>query len=324
MHATTGHRKTHQNNAKEPLPGMVSLLLKQPTARTAGVSSSCRGDRGAGLESSEQYTMEMNRRRWLGQVASTSVLAAAGMALPAQAQINSLNEAINKAGRQRMLSQRMAKAWLALGQGIEVKRAEKVLYDSMALFDRQFVELKAYAPTPETKVTYAAQEACWADYKAALVGNVPDRSAAPLLLSLDAKVLKLAHQGTVQLEQFSGRAAGKLVNVAGRQRMLSQRTAKFYLSQRWGANVPEAAKELSTARQEFKSALKLLDEAPQATTNIRDLLHLAEQQWVFFENALNRLSDDSGAERRATEVFATSENILQVMDQVTGLYAQLT
>jgi hypothetical protein len=272
----------------------------------------------------EAHPMDPRRRQWLGHIAFGTALGCTGFALPARAQITSLNEAINKAGRQRMLSQRMAKAWLALGQGIEVKRAEKVLYDSMALFDRQFVELKAYSPTPEIKATYNAQEATWADYKAALVGNVPDRSAAPLLLSLDAKVLKLAHQGTVQLEHYSGKAAGKLVNVAGRQRMLSQRTAKFYLSQRWGANVPDAAKELSTARQEFKAALKLLDEAPQATSNIRDLLHLAEQQWVFFENALNRLSDDSGAARRATEVFATSENILQVMDQVTGLYAQVT
>jgi hypothetical protein len=269
--------------------------------------------------------MEMSRRRCLQQGLGLSVaLTSLGVVCPAQAQITSLNEAINKAGRQRMLSQRMAKAWLALGQGIEIKRAEKVLYDSMALFDRQFVELKAYAPSPEIRATYEAQEPCWADYKAALVGNLPDRSAAPLLLGLDAKVLKLAHQGTMQLEQFSGKAVGKLVNMAGRQRMLSQRTAKFYLSQRWGANVPNAAKELVTARQEFKTALKTLNDAPQATTPIRNLLTMAEQQWVFFENALNQLSDDAGAQRRATEVFATSENILQIMDQVTGLYTQIS
>jgi Type IV pili methyl-accepting chemotaxis transducer N-term len=269
--------------------------------------------------------MPLNRRRCLEQGLGLSItLASLAVPLPAQAQITSLNEAINKAGRQRMLSQRMAKAWLALGQGIEIKRAEKVLYDSMALFDRQFVELKAYAPSPEIRATYEAQEACWADYKAALVGNVPDRSAAPVLLGLDAKVLKLAHQGTVQLEQFSGKDVGKLVNMAGRQRMLSQRTAKFYLSQRWGAQVPNAGKELVTARQEFKVALKTLNDAPQATTAIRQLLSLAEQQWVFFENALNQLNDDAGAQRRATEVFATSENILQIMDQVTGLYTRIS
>ena len=194
--------------------------------------------------------MKMSRREYLqGLLGAGSSLGLSATSLLAHAQITSLNEAINKAGRQRMLSQRMAKAWLALGQGIEPKRAERVLYESMALFDRQFVELKAYAPNPEIKATYNAQEGQWADYKAALVGNVPDRSAAPMLLGLDAKVLKLAHQGTLELEQYSGKAVGKLVNMAGRQRMLSQRTAKFYLSQRWGANVPEAAKELITAQR---------------------------------------------------------------------------
>lgn len=261
------------------------------------------------------------RREWLKQALALG----AGVALvpAASAQIVSLNEAINKAGRQRMLSQRMAKAWLAMGQGVDVRRAEKILFDSMAWFDRQFVELKAYAPTPDIEATYKALEPVWADYKAALVGAPPDRSAAPLLLSLDAKVLKLAHQGTVQLEQYSGKAVGKLVNVAGRQRMLSQRTAKFYLSQCWGAAVPEQIRELNTARQEFAQALQTLMTAPQATSGIKQELELARQQWIFFDNALSRVGERSGSNQHAAEVFASSENILQVMDKVTSLYSKL-
>ena len=59
----------------------------------------------------------------------------------ALAQISDLNSAINKAGRQRMLSQRMAKAYFQIGQQIEVDRSKKVLDSSMAVFDRQLVEL---------------------------------------------------------------------------------------------------------------------------------------------------------------------------------------
>lgn len=273
-----------------------------------------------------QLLSEVQMRRVVlkrGLAMAASVGLGAGLMQPASAQIMSLNEAINKAGRQRMLSQRMAKAWLAMGQGVDVRRAEKILFDSMAWFDRQFVELKAYAPTPEVKATYETLEPVWSDYKAALVGSKPDRSAAAILLGLDAKVLKLAHQGTMQLEQYSGKAVGKLVNVAGRQRMLSQRTAKFYLSQCWGAAVPEQVKELNTARQEFASALTLLITAPQATPAIKQELELARQQWVFFDNALSRIGEGSGSVQHASEVFSSSENILQVMDKVTGMYSKL-
>ena len=248
----------------------------------------------------------------------------AGAPWPAQAEINTLNEAINKAGRQRMLSQRMAKAWLAMGQGIDAAQAEKIMLESMALFDRQFVELKAYAPSPEIRNTYLAMEPLWSDYKSALIGKTPERGWAPELLALDAKVLKLAHQGTTQLEQYSGRAVGKLVNMAGRQRMLSQRSAKFYLSQNWGVPVPNALKELNQARSEFVTALQTLMSAPQATEAIQQQLGLAEQQWVFFDNALSRLGEGSGGARRARDVFSSSEQILQIMDRVTGLYSRVT
>ena len=45
----------------------------------------------------------------------------------ALAQISDLNSAINKAGRQRMLSQRMAKAYFQIGQQIEVDRSKKAV-----------------------------------------------------------------------------------------------------------------------------------------------------------------------------------------------------
>ena len=113
----------------------------------------------------------------------------------------------------------------------------------MALFDRQLVELKAYAPNSgHSHHSMPRLKAC-GDYKTVLVGRAPDRGAAADLLALDARVLKLAHQGTVQMEAYSGRSVGRLVNMAGRQRMLSQRMAKFYLSKVWGGQ-PDQLKEL--------------------------------------------------------------------------------
>ncbi|WP_240636079.1 type IV pili methyl-accepting chemotaxis transducer N-terminal domain-containing protein [Caldimonas tepidiphila] len=246
-------------------------------------------------------------------------------ALPvSQAQVVSMNDAINKAGRQRMLSQRLSKAWLAVGQGVEVKRAERVLQDSMALFDRQLVELKAFAPTPEIKATYVSLDAAWGEYKTALVGTAPSQSAAPSLITLDNRVLQLANQGATQLEKHSGQSVGRLVNIAGRQRMLSQRTAKYFLAQSWKAPVSTAKAEVDNARAEFVQALKVLHDAPEANASIRGDLDLAQQQWVFFENAMERGTDGAVGSARAAQVFGSSEILLELMDRITAQYARLS
>ena len=146
------------------------------------------------------------------------IAAASGLGVGARAQVSDLNDAINKAGRQRMLSQRMAKAWLALVHRTESSAAQPILDRSMALFDRQLVELKAYAPSAEIRKTYGELEGAWSEYKSLLVGTRPNRDSAALLLRTDARVLALAHQGTVQYEAVSGKPVGKQL----RNRILNQ------------------------------------------------------------------------------------------------------
>jgi Type IV pili methyl-accepting chemotaxis transducer N-term len=252
------------------------------------------------------------------------ILAAAAATPGVQAQVVDLNDAINKAGRQRMLSQRMGKAWLALVHKTESAAAQVVLDKSMALFDRQLVELKAYAPSTDIRDTYIKLEGAWSDYKTALVGAAPGKPGAAAVLQADARVLALAHQGTLQYEAASGRPVGKLVNVAGRQRMLSQRMAKFYFAATLPVDAQTASAEIGKARSEFLGAMELLRKAPEATDRIRTELQLADGQWFFFDQALQRMQSAGAAAKPLSDVFVTSENLLSVMDRVTGLYAAIT
>jgi hypothetical protein len=243
--------------------------------------------------------------------------------LSAFSQVLDINDAINKAGRQRMLSQRAAKSYLAMGQKVQGDAAGKILAASMALFDRQLVELKAFAPAPEIKNTYGLLEAAWSDYKTALVGSVPGKAGAETVIAASGKVLQLANQGTVQLETFSGKALGRLVNIAGRQRMLSQRMAAFYLGASWGVQPGPSAAEMSKAKEEFAKAHTVLKSAPETTAAIQAELQLVETQFTFFEVALGSLRPGVGDVQAQTNVFTTSERILQVMDGVTGMYSKL-
>jgi hypothetical protein len=250
------------------------------------------------------------------------VLGLVGWSFTSQAQVSSLSDAINKAGRQRMLSQRMAKSWLAVLMGVDTAQAQLVLDRSMSLFDRQLVELKSYASTDALKQTYQQLDQVWGDFKTTLVGQAPNRNLAPRLLELDSAVLKLANQGTGQFEALATKPAGRLVNMAGRQRMLSQRMAKFYYAASLPVQAEQAKTELLAARTEFLSAMQTLKNAPEATNRIKEDIVLAETQWMFFDQALQKIGSAAAAKSHS-DVFVTSENMLSSMDRVTSLYASM-
>jgi len=239
----------------------------------------------------------------------------------AGAQITDINAAVNKAGRQRMLSQRMAKLYLQIGQNIDADRSQRLLDGSLALFDRQLVELKNYAPTAPIKETYQKLEKTWGDYKDVLVGAAPNPQNARKVVALSDEVLTLAHQGAMQLEKHGGTTSARLVNVAGRQRMLSQRMSKIYQARAWNVASPTSAGELEQVRKEFLAGLAELEEAGVNTPAIRDVLTLGRQQWLFFDSALKGQGNDQHL--LGMNVATTSERILEAMDTVTAMYEKV-
>lgn len=258
----------------------------------------------------------MNRRHLLAAgVAGMS----GGISLPGIGQVKDFGDIINKAGRQRMLTQRLVKVWLATLHNIEPLSTPKIFDSSFALFERQLIELKASAPNAEIRETYQQLETVWGGYKRLLLTKA-QRELIPELLKIDAQLLALAHQGTEQLEASATKPTAKLVNLAGRQRMLTQRMAKFYLLAALPYNFAQAVQEVNAARTEFVTASSLLRAAPEATDKIKQELDLAANQWAFLDVALQNIQSRDSANRMKSLVFLTSENILAVMDRVTDLY----
>jgi len=262
----------------------------------------------------------MERRAFLALAGGCCALPLEGRAaLAALAAGLSLPAAINKAGRQRMLSQRTAKAWLMLVMGVLPDRSKNILGQSATLFEAQLAELKTLLPSDELRTLHLQLEHDWGRFRP-LLADI--RSDPTLIWTTSEVVLSTAHKLTQAYEKAAGSVVGRLVNVSGRQRMLSQRMAKAYYFRQMGINAVQAGEMLDSGIKEFAKAHEDLKAAPTTTPQIKAELALVEQQWFFFQNALG-MRDAGGQRKAATDVGTTSERILEQMDIVVGHYEKL-
>ena len=252
---------------------------------------------------------------------------AAGVLLPtwatwatgAQAQMG-LSGAINYAGWFRALSQRMAKAYCQ--QYLQVLPAAAV--DVMGLA-RKMVQ------TGSGELARGMQSGQWpaevgrqlaeVQKQFALLNQMTSAPATTTALVAAAseqadRTLLIAQAVTEAIEKLAQAPSARLVNLAGRQRMLSQRLAKNYFLSAAKVDYKVVQAQLASDAADFRQALQTLKAAPVSTSSIRNELELADSQWLFFESALRRPADDAGLNAVAT----TSERLLGVMDKLTGLY----
>ena len=149
-----------------------------------------------------------------------------------------------------------------------------------------------------------------------LLAAPPTKGSVVAVSTQADKMLVAANKATQALEGQTKVASAKLVNAAGRQRMLSQRLAKNYFMAAAGLDSKPLRDQITSDSAEFVEALKTLEASPLSTANIRNELALGQQQWLFFASMLARRPDADGLRTVAT----TSERLLEVMNNLTVLY----
>ena len=229
-------------------------------------------------------------------------------------------EAVNKSGRQRMLSQRIVKNYLMLGAGVNIEVAQKQLDASIALFEQQFLELSDYAPTQKIRDMLARVEEVWQLYRVQALAT-PSKQDAVWVLRKSNELLTLSNDVVTLIEQHAGGSNAKLVNVSGRQRMLVPAYCRPIHGAGLGGWMPKSFMESwMGAITLFDDSLQFLRVAPENSADIQKKLNKVRAQWQFSKAGFK---GEKEGRYVPIVISVTTESILRKMNELTGDYEKL-
>ena len=221
-------------------------------------------------------------------------------------------DGVNRSGQLRMLSQRLVKLYAmqlllpAQAPKAALKEAVKRIDDNLKVLSQNFAQPELAALVKQAGLT-------WDQLKQKLKKQPPAKDMR-VVDGLAEALLVHAELLTSQLENTGGASPLQVLNLAGRQRMLTQRFAKLALLQALSKTGEEAA--MLQTRQSFEKAQHYLNNIPLSTPEIGQLLATAKLDWKRLLAGAEQVTLVSGQ----AEVESASEGLLNVFEQLSATY----
>ncbi|MEO1293848.1 MAG: type IV pili methyl-accepting chemotaxis transducer N-terminal domain-containing protein [Pseudomonadota bacterium] len=291
-------------------------------------------------------TLALSRR----SVAKQLIAGAAGLtALPTLAIAQSADDfavrrKVNVAGRQRMLSQRMSRAIAFAALDIERERHFQMLESAHAEFTRALAALRIGDPgldlpeenDPVVLGALNSVESIWAVFGSLIRGIIDKRAISePELIAVaknNTTLLFTADNVVKSLVSVYGDTGENVgvaisINIAGRQRMLSQKMAKEAALIALGYETDRTVDHLGSTAELFEISLKaLLDGLPSITLPpppdvVRLKLLEVQDIWVGYRDIITSVADAGEATKfDLFAIAAQADPLLVTMNDAVGLY----
>ncbi|MEO1533607.1 MAG: type IV pili methyl-accepting chemotaxis transducer N-terminal domain-containing protein [Pseudomonadota bacterium] len=291
----------------------------------------------------------ITRRSMVVSLAATTILTQTPTALASAAHgIDDAADAkrkINIAGRQRMLTQRMAKASCFAFLDIERQQHIEQAKAAHALFDRSLRGLRYGDPELGLKTERNSRvqkglgvvNGLWFSYGEAVAnafgGAKVEREALDAIIAQNLTILKEMNRTVGLTEQAYGGNEIPLhlaiaINIAGRQRMLTQKMSKEVCMIAAGYAPEETRGALAKTVALFDNSLLALREGmalvgiqPPKTREVAQQLSAVAEMWGVLKPVMDRVVADGKVEDTTLEKVATENNPLLVeMNKAVFLY----
>ena len=233
-------------------------------------------------------------------------------------EISNASQAIDIAGKQRMYTQRMLTDYAMVGMGNTFGKPDVDLKTITSSFEDHLIALKQYSKEAEIKKSLDEVTVLWQPLKNILSEKPSKDKVVQLQVDLEI-LLKKSNEATQLFAKASGKASAEIVNISGRQRMLSQRMASLYMLKVWGVEDTQFKRKLEDAMKLFKTSLETLNQSSLNTDEIKTLLSKVKRSFMFFE----MMNKKATTKFVPTLIYKKSNDILKNMNSATEEYVVL-
>ncbi len=247
---------------------------------------------------------------------------------------------INLAGKQRMLTQKMTKEILLIAKGIDVDANRASLKNTAALFDKTLkglVDGDVSLGLPKTSdAAILAQlgkvSALWTAFKPnvdAAIAGTPSKSALENVAAQNLPLLKNMNKAVRMYARMSGSnldpAMATTINLAGKQRMLTQKMTKELLLIANGIDIDATNKaNLHKTVSLFERTLKGLFDGDAGLglpgtkdTAIRAQLEVVQGLWNDYKPVLDKADTSTAGLAKAAKLNIP---LLKEMNKAVKMY----
>ncbi len=201
----------------------------------------------------------------------------------------SIKEALEKAADQQVLSQRVAKVYVALCYD---PREPKFYQERDAViegFDEQLHQLSLFTPTDKIRENIQNVRKIWKEYKAIAGWSIKKDAASKILKQstglLQATKLLSAAYAEYEKEQMLAEESSDMISIKqyikqnNNQLILIQRVMLYYLAEKEGIDATTSGHNLEEAQKAFVGILDILEKAKISSASIQAKISFIRTNW---------------------------------------------